>query len=100
MASPRPKSPKTPVSKNEGESFWDKIGTIGRKKRIKEGKRWKVKFWPINEWLCRFDVWLNTVFTLYGMNEFFFRKFECFDYFDQAMGLSFGIFSVFQTFCQ
>ncbi|XP_031625301.1 alpha-parvin [Contarinia nasturtii] len=36
MASPRPKSPKTPVSKNEGESFWDKIGTIGRKKRIKE----------------------------------------------------------------
>lgn len=38
MASPRPKSPKTPVSKNEGESFWDKIGTIGRKKRIKEGK--------------------------------------------------------------
>lgn len=39
MASPRPKSPKTPVSKNEGESFWDKIGTIGRKKRIKEGKQ-------------------------------------------------------------
>lgn len=37
MASPRPKSPKTPISKNEGESFWDKIGTIGRKKRIKEG---------------------------------------------------------------
>lgn len=38
MASPRPKSPKTPISKNDGESFWDKLGTIGRKKRIKEGK--------------------------------------------------------------
>lgn len=38
MASPRPKSPKTPNSKLDGESFWDKIGTIGRKKRIKEGK--------------------------------------------------------------
>lgn len=38
MASPRPKSPKTPTAgKNENESFWDKIGTLGRKKRIKEG---------------------------------------------------------------
>lgn len=37
----RPKSPRTPVSgKNfdKEESFWDKIGTLGRKKRIKEGK--------------------------------------------------------------
>ena len=71
MASPRPKSPRTPISKNEGESFWGKIGTIGRKKRIKEGKRSKFKFLPINDWLFRVDVWLNTVFTLYGMNEFF-----------------------------
>lgn len=39
MASPRPKSPRTPVNKADGESFWDKFGTIGRKKRIKEGKR-------------------------------------------------------------
>lgn len=33
--SPRPKTPNT--LKNENESFWDKIGTLGRKKRIKEG---------------------------------------------------------------
>ncbi|KAL1402919.1 hypothetical protein pipiens_005865 [Culex pipiens pipiens] len=35
----RPKSPRTPTSgKNldKEESFWDKIGTLGRKKRIKE----------------------------------------------------------------
>ena len=56
MASPRPKSPRTPISKNEGESFWGKIGTIGRKKRIKEGKRSKFKFLPINDWLFRVDV--------------------------------------------
>jgi hypothetical protein len=40
MASPRPKSPRTPVStkkEEKEESFWDKIGTLGRKKRIKEG---------------------------------------------------------------
>jgi len=38
MAAPRPKSPRIPVStKKEEESFWDKIGTLGRKKRIKEG---------------------------------------------------------------
>ena len=41
MSSPRPKSPRTPVlpkKEDKEESFWDKIGTIGRKKRIKEGK--------------------------------------------------------------
>lgn len=41
MSSPRPKSPRTPVlpkKDDKEESFWDKIGTIGRKKRIKEGK--------------------------------------------------------------
>lgn len=32
-----PKSPKTP-SKEEA-SFWDKLGTLGRKKKIKEGKQ-------------------------------------------------------------
>lgn len=40
MASPRPKSPRIPVStkkEDKEESFWDKIGTLGRKKRIKEG---------------------------------------------------------------
>lgn len=41
MSSPRPKSPRTPVlpkKEDKEESFWDKIGTIGRKKRIKEGE--------------------------------------------------------------
>ncbi|EGI67266.1 PREDICTED: beta-parvin [Acromyrmex echinatior] len=41
MASPRPKSPRIPVStkkEDKEESFWDKIGTLGRKKRIKEVK--------------------------------------------------------------
>lgn len=39
MASPRSKSPR-PIIQNKNdkeESFWDKIGTLGRKKRIKEG---------------------------------------------------------------
>ncbi|OXU24530.1 hypothetical protein TSAR_001687 [Trichomalopsis sarcophagae] len=40
MASPRPKSPRpAPISakkEDKEESFWDKIGTLGRKKRIKE----------------------------------------------------------------
>lgn len=38
-SSPRPKSPR-PISgkaSDKEESFWDKIGTLGRKKRIKEG---------------------------------------------------------------
>lgn len=35
----RPKSPRTPNSAQKEESFWDKIGTLGRKKRIKEGER-------------------------------------------------------------
>lgn len=42
MASPRPKSPRpAPISakkEDKEESFWDKIGTLGRKKRIKEGE--------------------------------------------------------------
>ncbi|XP_014261765.1 beta-parvin [Cimex lectularius] len=37
MASPRPRSPRTPIRKDEkDESFWEKIGTLGRKKRIRE----------------------------------------------------------------
>lgn len=37
MATLRPKSPKPIIAKNDKEeSFWDKIGTLGRKKRIKE----------------------------------------------------------------
>lgn len=40
MASQRPKSPRpnTPRKDEVNESFWDKIGTLGRKKKIKEGK--------------------------------------------------------------
>lgn len=37
----RPKSPRSPgfLRKEEKEeSFWEKIGTLGRKKRIKEGR--------------------------------------------------------------
>ena len=39
MASPRSKSPRpvTPKKDEKDESFWDKLGTLGRKKRIKEG---------------------------------------------------------------
>lgn len=40
MASPRSKSPRPQLSAKKDdkeESFWDKIGTLGRKKRIKEG---------------------------------------------------------------
>lgn len=46
MASPaRPKSPRNPNSGKNGdkdESFWDKFGTLGRKKRIKEGELKKI----------------------------------------------------------
>lgn len=41
MSVPRPKSPRpVPPSLKEDkeETIWDKIGTLGRKKRIKEGK--------------------------------------------------------------
>lgn len=39
MATLRPKSPKpaTLPKPEKEESIWDKIGTLGRKKRIKEG---------------------------------------------------------------
>lgn len=38
MATIRPKSPRPVAIKGEkDESIWDKIGTLGRKKRIKEG---------------------------------------------------------------
>jgi hypothetical protein len=40
MSSPsRPKSPHGVAQKKDDkeESFWDKIGTLGRKKKIKEG---------------------------------------------------------------
>lgn len=39
MASPRPKSPRPANQNKNEESFWDKIGTLGRKKRIKEGRQ-------------------------------------------------------------
>lgn len=40
-----PRSPKSPGAKfnygNEDPSFWEKLGTLGRKKKIKEGaSRW------------------------------------------------------------
>lgn len=39
MATARPKSPRPVITKPEKEeSIWDKLGTLGRKKRIKEGK--------------------------------------------------------------
>jgi len=42
MASPaRPKSPHSPgyaLKDGKEESFWEKVSTIGRKKKIKEGK--------------------------------------------------------------
>lgn len=39
MATARPKSPRPIITKTEKEeSIWDKLGTLGRKKRIKEGK--------------------------------------------------------------
>lgn len=39
MASPRPINHPTPVKNaDKDESFWDKFGTLGRKKRIKEGE--------------------------------------------------------------
>ena len=42
MATVRPKSPRTVGAKNDKEeSIWDKLGTLGRKKRIKEGKNHK-----------------------------------------------------------
>ncbi|XP_073975461.1 beta-parvin [Rhodnius prolixus] len=38
MASPRPKSPRPPVARKDDkeETIWEKIGTLGRKKRIRE----------------------------------------------------------------
>lgn len=39
MATIRPKSPRPVAIKGDkDESIWDKIGTLGRKKRIREGK--------------------------------------------------------------
>nr|BAN21420.1 parvin [Riptortus pedestris] len=38
MASPRPKSPRPVTIKKEEEKFWEKIGTLGRKKRIREAQ--------------------------------------------------------------
>lgn len=41
MAQSSPRSPKTPTKFNNGKedsTFWDKLGTLGRKKKIKEGK--------------------------------------------------------------
>lgn len=38
MATLRPKSPR-PIAENRNkeESIWDKLGTLGRKKKLKEG---------------------------------------------------------------
>jgi len=47
MTTPRSKSPKPQNSFRKDDSkdettFWDKIGTLGRKKRIKEGKQFNI----------------------------------------------------------
>jgi len=47
MTTPRSKSPKPQNAFRKEDSkdettFWDKIGTLGRKKRIKEGKHFNV----------------------------------------------------------
>lgn len=51
MAAPaRPKSPKSPgFARNDEkeESFWNKIGTLGRKKRIKEGRMKVTRFFGL-----------------------------------------------------
>lgn len=42
MATIRPKSPRPVAIKGEkDESIWDKLGTLGRKKRIKEGEYYR-----------------------------------------------------------
>lgn len=38
---PNPKTPRTP-NENNDTTFWEKLGTLGRKKKIKEGKRRKI----------------------------------------------------------
>lgn len=43
-----PRSPKSPGNKfnyngNEDPSFWEKLGTLGRKKKIKEGEQTIIK---------------------------------------------------------
>ena len=41
MAVPRPKSPRlvpSPLKEEKEETLWERIGTLGRKKKIKEGK--------------------------------------------------------------
>jgi parvin len=47
MTTPRSKSPKPQNSFRKDDSkdettFWDKIGTLGRKKRIKEGRHFNI----------------------------------------------------------
>uniref|UniRef100_A0A6M2DNH8 Putative alpha-parvin n=1 Tax=Xenopsylla cheopis TaxID=163159 RepID=A0A6M2DNH8_XENCH len=36
MSSPRPRTPNSAKKEDKEETFWDKIGTLGRRKRIKE----------------------------------------------------------------
>lgn len=50
MTTPRSKSPKPQNSFRKDDSkdettFWDKIGTLGRKKRIKEGRHSNITFY-------------------------------------------------------
>lgn len=55
MTSPRPRSPRPPVAvrkEDKEESIWEKIGTLGRKKRIKEGKSMLGQTY---RWFCRFS---------------------------------------------
>lgn len=48
-----PRSPKSPGANkfnygNEDPSFWEKLGTLGRKKKIKEGRKSFVTLYGIN----------------------------------------------------
>jgi len=79
MASPRPKSPRIPIStkkEEKEESFWDKIGTLGRKKRIKEGIIFNFNLLCNNlNVLARISLYryLIMLMSLYGMGHVILR---------------------------
>lgn len=69
-APPRPKSPRplgSAIKSDKEESFWEKIGTLGRKKRIKEGQFTLNQNWRLlQKDLTSFVALLETGLTLYG----------------------------------
>lgn len=68
MASPRPINHPTPgKNADKDESFWDKFGTLGRKKRIKEGETKKIVklsvfHKKIEKLSCSFLLWSKYYF--------------------------------------